>query len=276
MNLAISNIAWPADLDDEALALLPQAGFAGLEIAPTKLWSAPTEVGSSTLREYRRKVEGLGLRVVALQSLLFAKPELQIFGDAGARHATAEYLKRMTAVATELGARSLVFGSPRNRNRGELSKEAADEIAARFFRGVGDAADAHGVRIGIEANPPDYGADYLTCATEAIDFVRELDHPGVRLHLCAGCMQLAGDDAAEAVRKGSDLLVHVHVSEPMLASVANGASQHAVFASALREVGYSGWTSIEMKTPERFAFEDLIASLDFTREVYGSSGDATP
>jgi sugar phosphate isomerase/epimerase len=60
----------------------------------------------------------------------------------------------------------------------------------------------------------------------------------------------------------------------MLAPLTNGASQHSKFASALQEVAYDGWTSIEMKTPERFALEDLIASLNFTREVYGAQAEA--
>lgn len=269
MKLSISNIAWPLEFDEEALRSLPDAGFTGIEIAPTKLWPAPTDVSSRTLRDYRKKVQDLGLSVVALQSLLFGRPDLQIFREEEARRSTADYMKRLIGVASDFGAETLVFGSPRNRLRGDLSKEAADEIASDFFRTVGDEAHASGVRIGIEANPAAYQADYLTNSDEAIDFVRRLDHPGVRLHLCAGCMSLAGDDPMKAVERGYDLLVHAHISEPMLAPVSDAVSLHSRFATALRNFGYSGWTSIEMKTSEPFSLDFLVQNLNFARDLYG-------
>ena len=46
MRLAVSNIAWPAEHDSAAYALLREAGVTGLEVAPTRFW--PGWEGAST------------------------------------------------------------------------------------------------------------------------------------------------------------------------------------------------------------------------------------
>ena len=48
----------------------------------------------------------------------------------------------------------------------------------------------------MEANPPEYGADFVTRAAEAIELVKAVNHPGFRLHLDTGCMTLANDPVA--------------------------------------------------------------------------------
>ena len=43
--LAISNIAWQKDEDETVYAAMQQAGFTGLELAPTRIFSeAPYEI----------------------------------------------------------------------------------------------------------------------------------------------------------------------------------------------------------------------------------------
>ena len=40
MNLSISNIGWPAELDSQVYALMKKHGYSGLEIAPTRIFPA--------------------------------------------------------------------------------------------------------------------------------------------------------------------------------------------------------------------------------------------
>ena len=74
----------------------------------------------SDIAEYRRSWEDRGLQIVSLQSLLFGRSDLQLFGDDGVRAALADYLRRVIDFGAPLGAHALVFGSPKNRLRGAL------------------------------------------------------------------------------------------------------------------------------------------------------------
>ena len=108
--------------------------MSGVEIAPTKWRARPFDASADEIAEYRRSWEDRGLRIVSLQSLLFGRSDLQLFGTDGVRAALADYLRRVIDFGAQLGAHALVFGSPKNRLRGALDLRDANEIAAVFFR----------------------------------------------------------------------------------------------------------------------------------------------
>lgn len=269
MNLAFSNLAWSADEDPQVLPGLPEEGFASLEVAPTRLWDEPLAQDPAQVATARSVIERAGLRVVALQSLLFQRPELQLFGDAEARRGLHDHLVGMVRLASALGATRLVFGSPGNRRRGDLPVEQADEIAVDLFARLGAQAADLGVCFCIEANPTAYNCDYLTDAVASTAFVRAVDSPGVRLHLDTACMALAGDDAPERIRAGADVLAHVHASAPQLGAVGpDGPVDHPAVAGALRSVGYDGHVSVEMLRQAEDPTAAVWRTAEFVRETY--------
>ena len=268
MRLAFSNLAWPAEFDAEVLPSLSFHGFSSLEVAPTRLWADPLAQDAHEVAAARAAVEAAGLRIVALQSLLFGRPDLQLFADEPARRRLHEHLLGMARLAAGLGATRLVFGSPGNRRRGELPVAEADGIAVELFARLGAEAADLGVCFCIEANPVDYRCDWLTDAVASTAFVRAVDSPGVRLHLDTACMALAGDDAAARVQEGADVLAHVHASAPQLGAVGpDGPVDHEAVAAALRAVDYEGHVSVEM-----LAQNDAVAAVrrtaDFVRKTY--------
>jgi sugar phosphate isomerase/epimerase len=269
VRLAFSNLAWPAEVDAEALSTLVDSGFGALEVAPTRLWADPLAQDADSVAAARTAIEAYGLRIVALQSLLFQRPELQLFGDEEARRGLYEHLVGMARLAAGLGATRLVFGSPGNRRRGALPVEDADEIAVELFARVGAAAADLGVCFGIEANPVAYNCDYLTDAVASTAFVRAVDSPGVRLHLDTACMALAGDDAVARVHAGADVLAHVHASAPQLGPVGpDGPVDHSTISAALRAVDYQGHVSVEMLPAASDVLGAVRRSADFVRESY--------
>lgn len=269
MRLAFSNLAWDAARDGEALPALLDRGFDALEVAPTRLWADPLAQDADEVAAARTAIESTGLRVVALQSLLFQRPEFQLFGDAEARRGLHDHLVGMARLADRLGASRLVFGSPGNRRRGALPVEEADGMAVELFAGVGAVAADLGVCFGIEANPVAYNCDYLTDAVASTAFVRAVDSPGVRLHLDTACMALAGDDAVERVSAGADVLAHVHASAPQLGPVGpDGPVDHRSIAAALRAADYQGHVSVEMLPVASDVLGAVRRAADFVRESY--------
>jgi D-psicose/D-tagatose/L-ribulose 3-epimerase len=274
MRLAISNIAWPAGADEAAAPLLHAHGVEGVELALTKIWPEPIDAPAAAIRAYRERWEKQGIRIAALQALLFGKPHLALFGSESVRRQTLDYLAAIIERAAWLGARALVFGSPKNRQRGERSANEAWAIAVPFFHELGRIAGAHGVCFCIEPNPSEYGCDFVTTVAEGLELVDAVAEEGFGLHLDSGGMTLAGDpptkiaDAAERCR-------HFHVSEPFLAEVGRDSKvRHRECAEALQARGYRGWVSIEMgETKEEGAWRAAMErALLFVRTTYAEGG----
>jgi len=247
VRLAMSAIAWEPPEDDAAARILREQGFTGVELAPTKIFARADKASDAELASCRTAWEGRGLRIVALQALLFGRADLTMFGNT--HDATVEYLSGVVRLGARLGAGALIFGSPRNRARGALPLAEAWPRAVEFFRTLGDVAAEAGTCLCIEPNPPRYGADFITTSKEALRLVEEVASPGFGLHLDAACARLAGENFPERLRASAHVLRHVHLSEPDLAPVNDrGAADLPGIAAALRDISYSGYVSVEMKS----------------------------
>ena len=245
--LAISNIAWEPSEDDAVVAVLQREGISGIEIAPTKWREKPFDASAADVAAYRRCWEDRGLRVVSLQALLFGRPDLQLFAAGDSRARLADYLSRIIDFAAAVGAHALVFGSPKNRVRGTLPMADAIAIAADFFRGIGGYCTDRGTTLCIEANPVEYGCDFVTSTAEAVALCREVGHPGIRVNVDLGGITMSHENAPAAISSARDVIGHYHASEPNLAEI-GAASPHADAGRALFATDYAKWVSIEMRS----------------------------
>lgn len=272
MRLAVSNIAWLPEEDDEVHRLLVQRGVDAIEIAPTRLWPDPADVPAAEAQTVAAGFRDQGLDPYSFQSLLFARPDLVLFGDEGVRDALVDYLGRVTGLAAAMGVQRQVFGSPKSRAvPKDMSDEEAFDIAVRFFRLVGDTAAANGTMVCIEPNPPAYACNFVTTADEGAALVQAVGSQGFGLHLDAAGLVLAGQDPAEAAESFGPLVRHVHASAPQLGVLEREQVDHDRFASALEKVDYQGVVSVEMRSGaagENVARVD--AALELARAAYGA------
>lgn len=246
MKLAVSNIAWSAGENAAVADLLAREDVHAIELAPTAWRQQPLQAPAADVLELRRWWEDRGVAIVSLQSLLFGRPDLQLFGSDSSRAAMSDHLRRTIDFAAALGARALVFGSPRNRQRGEMPLADALDIAREFLCALGAYAHEHDTAFCIEANPPEYGCDFITTTAEAVELCRSINHSGVRVNGDLGGMTLAHEDVAHSIALAAPMLGHFHASEPHLAGTGTLAD-HAQAGAALREARYDGWVSIEMR-----------------------------
>jgi sugar phosphate isomerase/epimerase len=271
MKLAISNLAWDSTHDSAVAALMQSHGVTGVEIAPTKIWDEPLDASDSELEDYAELWSDFGIEIVSLQSLLFNKPDLQLFLTDASRSEMQSYLEGIIELAARLGAQVLVFGSPKNRTRGDIDPASAEKIAVPFFRAIGDYALDCGVTFCIEPNPVEYGCDWITTSAEGVRLVESVGTKGFGLHLDAAGMTLAKEDPASALPRAIKVLEHFHISEPKLKPVGSSPSagtNHAAFAKALNAAAFTGWTSIEMLPPIPL-LEGIKGALKYALQVYG-------
>jgi len=271
VKISISNIAWRIEEETAVADTMARLGVRGVEVAPPKLGPDPAAWKPTVVHAYREFWSSRGVSIVAMQALLFGRPDLVLFGDDAQRSALLAHLEHVFRLGSGLGAGPMIFGSPKNRLVGDLPAEQAHAIAVSFFRAAGDLAARLGTCLCIEPNPPEYGCDFITTTREARALVREVASPGFGLHIDAAALHMAGEGPDVLRQCGPDIR-HFHASEPMLAQVkSGGAVDHAAFARTLRELRYPHWVSIEMR-PHGDDVDHLPLvqeSLEFVTGVYG-------
>ena len=266
MRHAVSNIAWGPEEDEAALGYLVEHGAEGVEIAPSRVWPDWEGAGPGSAGALRRRLDASGLVCPALQAVLFGRPELRLFGTPEQRRGLGEHLVFVADLAAELGAGIVVLGSPKNRIREGMPLDEASALAVAFFREIGAEYEGRGVSLALEANPPEYGCDFVTRLDEAHALVREVDSPGFVLHGDAGGLILGGEDAS-VLGEVAPELGHFHASEPFLAPLTSTGT-HAEFGRALADGGYEGWCSVEMRRPG-LGLDHVGAALATVGDCYG-------
>ena len=232
--ISISNIAW--DTADDALVaqILASLDVHHIDIAPGKYFPNPEEASDADIAAVRRTWEERGFALAGFQSLLFGTQGLNVFGSEEVRERMLDRLSHICRIAASLGARRLVFGSPKNRDRKGLSDAQALDMALAFFTRLGDLAQWFGVVICLEPNPEAYGANFLTNTIDARDFVAMIDHPGIRMQLDTGAMFM-NNEPPETILKVRDWIGHVHISEPHLASLGESGVSHTHIGEAFKK-----------------------------------------
>jgi sugar phosphate isomerase/epimerase len=246
MRLAISNIAWDTAEDEAVARLLASHHIDAIDVAPGKYFPDPARASEQDITAVRAWWAGRGIEITGMQSLLFGATGLNMFGTDAAQAAMLDRLTAVCRVGAGLGAPRLVFGSPKNRDRGGLDDEEAAARAVRFFRRLGAIARDHGVTICLEPNPPRYGANFMTTSLETVEIVERVDHPAIEMQFDTGALTLQGEEAATVLARCAPRIGHIHASEPDLLPLGDGAAAHAPIAAAVRAFLPHHVVSIEM------------------------------
>jgi len=246
VRVSISNIAWDPVEDDAVAELLEKRGVSAIDVAPGKYFPAPANAAVTDIARVRAAWEARGISIVGMQALLFGTTGLNVFGDDDSRDRMLAHLDHVCRIAAGLGVTPLVFGSPKNRDRGARTDEEVAGLSTAFFRRVGDVARAHGVVVCLEPNPPRYGANFMTTTEETATVVRRVDHAAIRMQLDTGALTITGEDPATLVARHGDLIGHVHASEPGLVPLGDGGTDHRACAAAVSRLTPARTVTIEM------------------------------
>lgn len=163
------------------------------------------------------------------------------------------YVETALARAERAGISVIVFGSGGARAiPAGYDRDAAWHQIVEFARGAGAVAERHGVTIVVEPlNRKE--CNVLNSVTEGARFVREVDHPAVRLLVDAYHWALEAE-TEQAIVDAGPLLRHAHIATKEH-RMAPGLEPHdfAPFFRAMKAADYAGRLSVEAK------FNDLAA-----------------
>ena len=272
MKLSVSNIAWPLEEQNKFLALIKELGCSGVEIAPSIIWPDPIHSSVRERIEYKKLIHNFGLEIPAIHALLYGEKNLGLFRDEKTELRTIKFLKDMCFLASDLGAKILVFGSPQNRRRGTIPLDQAFERAAKFFNKIAPTAKDLGVKLCIEPLCPDE-TDFISTVEEGIRLVEMINHSGFSLHLDGKAVSAQGKPFVDLIEKAMRYLEHFHINDSGLKEInSTGSIDHASLAHALHEAKYSRYISVEMRKGPNY-FDAVRRSIIFTRKTYLERND---
>ncbi|QBF84283.1 sugar phosphate isomerase/epimerase [Shewanella maritima] len=270
--LSISNIAWDVSLDDDVATLLNDLGVPHIDVAPPKYFSVPSETTAEQVLTVKQYWNAKGIEPIGMQALLFGTAGLNVFGEEAVQARLLEHLTHICKIGDILGARKLVFGSPRNRDRSHLDDIQTQEMAISFFRRLGDIAKSNNVVVCLEPNPVCYQANFMTNSLDTEAVVRAIDHPHIRMQLDIGAMCINEESPAEIIKAVAPVVHHIHISEPQLAPLNKDNLFHLQAADAIKTYLPNMPMTIEMLTTENNAsMAEISAAIELTQNIYGST-----
>jgi sugar phosphate isomerase/epimerase len=222
-------------------------GYTGLEIAPFTLAPLITDVSPARRRELKKQAEDAGLTIIGLHWLLAKTEGFQVTSPDGAvRQMTADYLGSLAEACRDLGGDLMVFGSPMQRKIPPgHTREQATTFVVDSFRRARSAFAATGVKLCLEPLAP-AETDFIQTAAEAVDILRQLDHPNFVLHLDVKAMSSEQIPIPDLIRQHAKITGHFHANDANRRGPGFGDTDFTPIFQALKDVNYGGYVSVEV------------------------------
>ena len=269
MRLAISNIAWDTSEDILVAKLLNKFGIDAIDIAPSKYFPDLAKIRDADVEKVRLWWADYGIEIIGMQGLLFGTTGLNLFGTRECQEAMLNHLQKVFLIGGGLGATKMVFGSPKNRDRGLLSDEQTLEQAINFFTRLGNYAQECGVTVCLEPNPKRYGANFMNTSAETAMIVKAVSHKAIRMHFDMGALTINGESPDSILHTNAHFIEYIHASEPDLVPLGDGGTDHQRISSVLKQYLPETDISIEMlATKDESHQQSIERALSYAAQFY--------
>ena len=267
MKISVSNIAWDNKSSPYYLKYIRELGCSGVEIAPSVVWPEPIKSTKQERVKFLNSVRNSDLEIVGFHSLLYHRPDLQLFFSKDSRIATKDYICKLANLCAELGGKQLIFGSPKNRilhgkNYEECTKQAIDD----FFE-IAEFSKKKNIFFCIEPLGENE-TEFIKSLNEGGSMVEKVNHPYFKLHLDSKAVFSTNEDPDEITKKYGKFLQHVHVGDNNLQEPGTVNTDHYKIGAALRNINYSKYVSIEMRKNDRDVKASLTRSISYVKKNY--------
>lgn len=268
MKLAVSNVAWYHGRINEFAHFIADRGCSGIELAPSMVWPDPTKSSRTERVELRNTFADMELTLTGLQALLFNRPDLILFGNEKNRNEMLIFLTELMDLCNDLEGEVLVFGSPRNRNVGTLSKEKARTLSLDFFRKISKRAEERNVFFCIEPLGK-RETDFINTVAEAQQFIEDTGKPdGLGLHIDTKELIEENEITEPYLEESFARAKHIHISEKDLMRPGSSGFDHSIIGKRINASGYSRFVSIEMRRVEGDVEGSIDQAVKYVKKCY--------
>lgn len=183
-----------------------------------------------------------------------------------------EYFERAFKNASLLGVKTVVLGSGASRKVPEdYPFEKGFEEFTRVASLMGDISQKYGILTVIEPLCKKE-TNIINTVREGAEFVRNLNHPNVRLLADSYHMRAESEDFS-VIRENADILRHFHIAEAQVGNTEirlmpdrKDAFDTKSYVEILKEIGYDGDLTIEASSRGGDFVKDLEESVKAVRE----------
>jgi sugar phosphate isomerase/epimerase len=248
IKLGICNELFEQWAFDRVCRTVKEIGYDGLEIAPFTLAPLITDVTPARRRELKAIVEDAGLRTIGLHWLLAKTEGFYLTSpDPKVHRATGDYLIALAEAAHDLGGTVMVLGSPKQRNLlPGVTYDQAVGYAVEVFQRIMPAIGAAGVNLCLEPLAPN-DTDFLNTCGQAVDVIRQVDHPHFKLHLDVKAQSSEPFGSVPwLIGRYADVAGHFHAQDVNLRGPGMGEVDFEPIMQALVDAKYDGWVSVEV------------------------------
>lgn len=254
---------------DDAMAFAKTAGYDGIEIAPFTLARSVTDVSIAERARIRATAERLGLEISGIHWVLVQAEGMYLnHPDSQVRTRTAHYFCELVDFCADLGGKIVVVGSPKQRNVMEnVSFEQAWQWATDTFRDSVKLAEQRGVTICFEPLAPSE-TNFINTAADAIRFTKQFGSPAMKIILDVKAMCSESKPVPQIIRDSRDAFAYFHANDRNLKGPGFGDVDFRPVAAALREIGYTGYVSVEVFKFDEGAEAIATRSIDYLRRAF--------
>jgi len=257
MKLAFSTNAYLNFSFPEAVRRLAAIGYAGVEIMadvphawPAYLLPEQKQAIRDALTQNRLQIANVNafmMHAVNDRRQKYWHPSW-IEPDANYRQVRIDHTKRALTMAKELGA-PCITTEPGGPLEGRTWNECL-KLFVEMLKPVVEHAEKEGVLLLVEPEP-----DLLIeTADQYLEFAQHFTSPYLGLNFDIGHSYCVSDDPAATIRRLGPLIRHVHLEDIAATRVhhhlipGEGVIDFASALTALKDVGYDGWVTIELYT----------------------------
>ncbi len=246
-------LAWSASVEENVYPILDRLkkiGYDGVEFF----------YGTEDIDLYKnfgKHCDSIDLKMTAVLGL---GPDTNaISPDASIRQAALDKMKWAVDIAADIGC-ELISG-PYHSAFAYFENRAPDDDdyrrSAEVLRQAGEYAEGSGVLLTPEAINR-FECFLVNNMDQMHRLLTEVDHPNVKAHYDTHHANIEEKNIPQAIRKIAPMLGHVHISENDRGTPGQGHIPFAETFDTLREVGYTGWLTIEAFTRNDIGFANSI------------------
>jgi sugar phosphate isomerase/epimerase len=269
MKFAICNEIFQGWKIDDVLVHAARLGYQGVEVAPFTLANSVCDIPTQERQRIRDAAANSGIQIAGIHWVLVKPEGLYInHEDAAIRQRTAQYFCALVDFCADLGGHVMVVGSPKQRNLlPGVSPQQASDWAADCFRDAVKRAEDREVTICFEPLAPSE-TNFINTAAEAIQFTQRLSSPRFKIILDAKAMCSESKPIPQIIRDSWPHFAHFHANDKNLKGPGFGDVDFNPIAAALKEVGYSGFVSVEVFKFDEGAEAIARGSIEYLRRVF--------
>jgi sugar phosphate isomerase/epimerase len=247
MKFAICNEIFQGWTTEAVFEYCAKLGYDAVEIAPFTLAKLVGNISAAERRKIREIAARCGVEICGLHWLLAKTEGFHLnHPDEAIRQRTSAYLCELVDCCADIGSKTLVLGSPQQRNvLPGMSADRAWDLAAETLAAAVRRAGERGTVICFEPLSP-AETNFINTAAEAIRFARQFNSPWMKIILDVKAMSSETKPIPEIIRESAPHFAHFHANDKNLKGPGFGDVDFRPIAAALRETGYDSYVSVEV------------------------------